>query len=46
MCLFLPVVIAQRPVPGVDGILVTLFLLVLLLNICAGMLLRHPNLGN
>ena len=46
MCLFLPVAIAQRPVSGVDGILVTLFLLVLLLNICAGMLLRHPNLGN
>ena len=46
MCLFLPVAIAQRPVSGVDGILVTLFLLVLLLNICAGMLLRHTNLGN
>ena len=46
MCLFLPVAIAQRPEPGVDGILVTLFLLVLLLNICAGMLLCHPNLGN
>ena len=46
MCLFLPVAIAQRPEPGMCGILVTLFLLVLLLNICAGMLLRHPNLGN
>ena len=46
MCLFLPVAIAQRPEPGMCGILVTLFLLVLLLNICAGMLLRHTNLGN